>query len=167
MKRRRLLTTCLGVLSVLANIDAVQIAGRARRFVVGIDALGLVPLVGHGVDRPLHPGVVDEVDLRVRQAVMSPVTADEVRCRGRRGRGYEHAGHYTGTEKIYMNNATVTNATQARKSTCQEEGHALGLDHQYTNTTCMEQGDAVANHISPYPNAHDFAQLQALYAHAN
>jgi hypothetical protein len=76
-------------------------------------------------------------------------------------------GHFRWNAAVYLNDATVHNSTQARKTTCQELGHVLGLDHQYTNTTCMMQGDAIALHISVTPNAHDFDMLHGLYAHAN
>jgi hypothetical protein len=77
------------------------------------------------------------------------------------------AGHFTGSESVYLNDGTITNATQERKSTCHEEGHVLGLDHQFTTTSCMMQGNAVQQGISMYPNADDFNTLHNLYNHAN
>jgi hypothetical protein len=82
--------------------------------------------------------------------------------------GWDSAAHNYPGVAIKLNNTTVgTNATQARKTTCQEEGHVLGLDHQYVNTSCMMQGSVVTYHISPYPNTHDFNELYAIYHHSN
>jgi hypothetical protein len=53
--------------------------------------------------------------------------------------------------------------------TCQEVGHAFGLDHQDENFgnanlgTCM---DYTSNpETNQHPNAHDYDQLEAIYAH--
>lgn len=80
---------------------------------------------------------------------------------------WDSAGHNREGQYVMLNNATVTNATQARKTTCQEEGHVLGLDHQYVTSSCMMQGDAVSWNISPYPDSHDFNELTAIYNHVN
>ena len=49
---------------------------------------------------------------------------------------------------------------------CQEIGHDWGLDHQDESgadlNTCMDYDDALGN---AYPNAHDYAQLETIYAH--
>jgi hypothetical protein len=49
---------------------------------------------------------------------------------------------------------------------CQEIGHVWGLDHQDESgadlNTCMDYADALDN---PHPNAHDYAQLESIYAH--
>ena len=49
---------------------------------------------------------------------------------------------------------------------CQEIGHDWGLDHQDESgadlDTCMDYADAFDN---PSPNAHDYAQLETIYAH--
>ena len=74
--------------------------------------------------------------------------------------------HFTSVS-VYLNNRTVTNPTQHRKSTCHELGHALGLLHRSQTSSCMRQGNAVTDHISMYPDAHDFNALHALYNHAN
>jgi len=76
-------------------------------------------------------------------------------------------GHFRWNAAVYLNDATVRNSTQARKTTCHELGHVLGLDHRYTTSSCMMQGDAVAQHISRYPDAHDYDALHSLYAHTN
>jgi|GEM_PF-760727 len=80
---------------------------------------------------------------------------------------WDSANHNLAGEFITLNDTTVTNSTQAHKSTCQEEGHVLGLDHQFVNTSCMMQGDAISLGISMYPNAHDFSELTAIYNHTN
>ncbi len=52
---------------------------------------------------------------------------------------------------------------------CQEIGHDFGLDHQdenFTNPnlgTCMDYTNDPSS--NQHPNAHDFAQLEAIYAH--
>lgn len=76
------------------------------------------------------------------------------------------AKHY-GTARVYLNNATVNTATQARKTTCHELGHVLGLEHRVAgfNGSCMTQGAAPP--ISAYPDTHDFDQLETTYAHSN
>jgi hypothetical protein len=52
---------------------------------------------------------------------------------------------------------------------CQEVGHTLGLDHQdenFTNAnlgTCMDYSNDPST--NQHPNAHDYAQLETIYAH--
>ena len=52
---------------------------------------------------------------------------------------------------------------------CQEVGHTLGLDHQdeiFDNPnlgTCMDYTNDPAS--NQHPNAHDYEQLEAMYAH--
>ena len=54
---------------------------------------------------------------------------------------------------------------------CQEIGHTLGLTHQdedFGNAnlgTCMDYGDPTNDSAQEHPNAHDFEQLEAIYAH--
>lgn len=54
---------------------------------------------------------------------------------------------------------------------CQEVGHAFGLDHQdedFDNLnlgTCMDYTDNPAD--NQHPNAHDYAELEAIYAHTD
>jgi hypothetical protein len=49
---------------------------------------------------------------------------------------------------------------------CQEIGHDWGLDHQDESgadlNTCMDYDDNLGN---AHPNAHDYAQLETIYAH--
>ena len=58
------------------------------------------------------------------------------------------------------------NATNAQHVMCQEVGHTIGLDHQSESGadlgTCMDYATALDN---PYPNAHDYQQLQTIYSH--
>jgi hypothetical protein len=75
------------------------------------------------------------------------------------------AGNHFGNVRVYLNNTTVNTAYQHRKTTCHELGHALGLDHRFTNDSCMTQGASPP--ISRFPDAHDFNGLAALYNHAN
>jgi len=69
----------------------------------------------------------------------------------------------------YFNTATYNTPAWRNMVMCQEVGHALGLDHQDTNFdnpnlgTCMDYtNDPTTNQ---HPNAHDYAQLESIYAH--
>lgn len=48
---------------------------------------------------------------------------------------------------------------------CQEIGHAFGLDHQYTEPSCMDDIDGLFDPAYVSPGAHDYAQLDSIYAH--
>jgi predicted Zn-dependent protease len=54
-------------------------------------------------------------------------------------------------------------------TTCHELGHSLGLDHQYENRkkfgTCMRS--SVYGGAWDHPNAHDYEQLETIYAHGD
>jgi hypothetical protein len=67
---------------------------------------------------------------------------------------YFNAGRYTSTNRQHV--------------MCQEIGHDFGLDHQDESgadlNTCMDYDDSLGN---PTPNAHDYAQLEAIYAHGD
>ena len=60
------------------------------------------------------------------------------------------------------------NATNAQHVMCQEIGHTFGLDHQDESgadlNTCMDYADALDN---PSPNAHDYQQIETIYAHSD
>lgn len=82
-------------------------------------------------------------------------------------------GHITqGTTKLndtYFNTAKYNTPAWKNLVMCQEVGHTFGLDHQdedFANTplgTCMDySNDPVPNQ---HPNAHDFEQLESIYAH--
>lgn len=62
--------------------------------------------------------------------------------------------------------ATGYTETNRQHVICQEIGHDWGLDHQSESgadlNTCMDYDDALGN---AHPNAHDYAQLQSIYAH--
>jgi len=76
-----------------------------------------------------------------------------------------NANHHFTSVNVYLNAATVNTDFQARKTTCHELGHALGLHHRYTNDSCMTQGEAPP--ISRYPDDHDFSALTSLYNHTD
>jgi hypothetical protein len=77
-------------------------------------------------------------------------------------------GHITqGTSKMndtYFNSGYSETARQ--HVMCQEIGHDFGLDHQDESgadlNTCMDYSNALDN---PKPNAHDYQQLESIYAH--
>jgi hypothetical protein len=48
---------------------------------------------------------------------------------------------------------------------CQEIGHTFGLDHQYTEPTCMDDINGLFDPAFVGPGAHDFEQLGSIYAH--
>ena len=69
----------------------------------------------------------------------------------------------------YFNTTTYNKPEWKNLVMCQEVGHTFGLDHQdenFTNGnlgTCM---DYTNNPVSnQHPNAHDYAQLETIYAH--
>ncbi len=66
---------------------------------------------------------------------------------------------------VYLNETTVAGYDQHRKSSCHELGHVLGLEHRFTNASCMTQGEAPP--ISLYPDDHDRSSLTSLYNHSN
>lgn len=73
-----------------------------------------------------------------------------------------------GTAKMndsYLASSSYTE-TNRQHVICQEIGHDWGLDHQDESgadlNTCMDYDDALGN---PNPNAHDWEQLEIIYAH--
>ena len=78
-------------------------------------------------------------------------------------------GHITqGTAK--MNDSYLAGDTTAERNhvMCQEMGHVYGLNHTSTDgtsqQTCMDYSTSVN---SQWPNAHDYEQLAAMYAHTD
>jgi hypothetical protein len=67
----------------------------------------------------------------------------------------------------YFGSVTYT-ATNEQHVMCQEVGHGYGLDHQDESgadlNTCMDYSDALDN---AHPNAHDYEQLETIYAHTD
>ena len=65
----------------------------------------------------------------------------------------------------YFSDSTRYGPIARRHVMCQEIGHTLGLGHQSENGddlgTCMDYASALDN---PSPDAHDFAQLESIYA---
>jgi len=72
---------------------------------------------------------------------------------------------YTKLNDSYLNSASYSSWRQG--VVCQEVGHDIGLDHQdedFDNDplkSCMDYQDP----LWPTPNAHDYDQLEAIYAH--
>lgn len=59
------------------------------------------------------------------------------------------------------------NNVARRHVLCQEVGHTLGLDH-HRQASCMDDTNSTLNNTSyQSPNAHDYAQLEAIYAHSD
>lgn len=73
----------------------------------------------------------------------------------------------------YFNTATYNNPNEREHVMCQEVAHTFGLDHQSTDgsslNTCMDYfsntGANAGSTKSTKPNAHDFAELNTIYAH--
>ncbi len=72
----------------------------------------------------------------------------------------------------YFNTSTYNTPPWRRLVMCQEVAHAFGLDHQDENFNNANLGscmDYTSNPSGPpsneHPNAHDFEQLEAIYAH--
>lgn len=69
----------------------------------------------------------------------------------------------------YFNTSTYNKPTWRNLVMCQEVGHTLGLDHQdenFNNTplgTCMDYSSNPD--LNQHPNAHDYEQLEEIYAH--
>lgn len=66
----------------------------------------------------------------------------------------------------YFDTATYNNLNERQHVMCQEVAHTFGLDHQSTDgssqNTCM---DYSSSPTSTGPNAHDFQELNTIYAH--
>src|SRR3989344_5661873 len=80
----------------------------------------------------------------------------------------------------YFNTSTYNTPAWKRFVVCQEVGHTFGLDHQDVNFnnanlgSCMDYtndpdggagGVSATDPSNEHPNAHDFAQLETIYAH--
>lgn len=73
----------------------------------------------------------------------------------------------------YFNLAKYNNPNEKLHVVCQEVGHTFGLDHQSedgtSQNTCMDYfsntGANAESTLSTHPNAHDYAQLETIYAH--
>ncbi len=73
----------------------------------------------------------------------------------------------------YFTTAKYNNPNERQHVMCQEVAHTFGLDHQSTDgsslNTCMDYfsntGANATNAASTTPNAHDFEELNKLYAH--
>ena len=73
----------------------------------------------------------------------------------------------------YFNTATYNNPNEREHVVCQEVAHTFGLDHQSTDgssqNSCMDYfsntGANAGSTLSTKPNAHDFEELNLIYAH--
>jgi len=82
---------------------------------------------------------------------------------------WANGDHITqGTAKMndtYLASSSYTE-TNRQHVICQEIGHDWGLGHQDESgadlNTCMDYASALDN---PHPNAHDYSQLETIYAH--
>lgn len=81
-----------------------------------------------------------------------------------------------GTAKMndtYFNTAKYNNPNEKRHVVCQEIAHTFGLDHQSedgsSQNSCMDYfsntGANATSDVSTRPNAHDFEELNLIYAH--
>ncbi|WP_024301823.1 hypothetical protein [Pseudogulbenkiania sp. MAI-1] len=75
----------------------------------------------------------------------------------------------------YFNLSTYNNTNERRHVMCQEIAHTFGLDHQSedgsSQNSCMDYfsntGANATNSDSTRPNAHDFEELNIIYAHGD
>ncbi|MEK7203486.1 MAG: hypothetical protein AAB627_00165 [Patescibacteria group bacterium] len=74
----------------------------------------------------------------------------------------------------YFNTSTYNTPAWRRLVMCQEVGHEFGLDHQDENFynpnlgTCMDYAsDPDGPPSNEHPNAHDYDQLETIYAHVD
>ncbi|MGI8811016.1 MAG: hypothetical protein ACR2IH_00625 [Pyrinomonadaceae bacterium] len=73
----------------------------------------------------------------------------------------------------YFNTSTYNNPNEREHVMCQEVAHTFGLDHQSTDgssqNSCMDYfsntGANAGSSASTKPNAHDFEELNTIYAH--
>jgi hypothetical protein len=73
---------------------------------------------------------------------------------------WDGSAHFT-YAAVYLNDRYRPGAADDRQTVCQETGHVLGLDHQHSSTSCMND----TTHNVQYPNSHDYGQLAAVYNH--
>ena len=74
---------------------------------------------------------------------------------------------YTKLNDTYFTQGTYNTPAWKQSVTCQELGHNVGLDHQdenFNNTSLLSCMD-YQNPPYEYPNAHDYDQLETIYAH--
>jgi hypothetical protein len=81
---------------------------------------------------------------------------------------------YVKVNDTYFSQAQYNTVAYRHLVMCQEVGHTFGLDHQDTNQTNPNLGtcmDYTTNPAGPpsneHPNAHDYAELQTIYAHTD
>lgn len=84
---------------------------------------------------------------------------------------------YTKLNDSYFNTAYYDKASWRRMVTCQEIGHDYGLGHVNENFddpntgSCMDYSNDPGRNdgkgTNEYPNAHDYAMLDAIYAHVD
>lgn len=76
---------------------------------------------------------------------------------------------YVKLNDTYYNTSTYNTQAWRNLVMCQEIGHTLGLDHQDENFNNANLGTCMDYTSSPgtnqHPNAHDYAQLESIYAH--
>jgi len=67
----------------------------------------------------------------------------------------------------YFNTRTYNSSTARLHVLCQEVGHAFGLNHQRdpASNTCMDDVNGLFDPAFTAPNAHDYEELELIYAH--
>jgi hypothetical protein len=71
-------------------------------------------------------------------------------------RATDHAWHGS----LHLNNRYLTSSATRRKTACHELGHAFGLGHRRSGSSCMRDGFAT---MYGHPDGTDHANLRATY----
>jgi hypothetical protein len=194
-RRHRIATVCaagllLVALSVTASADHSWGNYHWARTVSPF-TLDLGDNVSAVWDASLATASADWSQSSVLNTVVVPGRARNKQCRPQAGRvevcnsAYGNNG-WLGIAQIWANGSHITQGSVKMNDTyfntaqyntpawralvvCQEVGHTFGLDHQDENFnnpnlgTCMDYTNNPAT--NQHPNAHDYAQLEAIYAH--
>lgn len=140
-----------------------------------------------GWDSHLNVAIADWDNSSV-MTVVKQAGSEEKRCRPAAGKAKSCNGTYgkngwLGLAQIWISGSHITQATAKMNDTyfstptynvpykrqhvmCQEIGHDWGLGHQDESGadlgTCMDYASSLDNE---HPNAHDYQQLETIYAH--
>jgi Matrixin len=149
--------------------------GRSRAMIVFVDGTGVDWPVGTTTKRY---NLASGVDSRwkfscpagsgyhcVIVAQYQDVTAPDQVCVGAYSCTFRYAGsdgHWV-SAWVTVNDSSVSGAAQHRKVVCHALGHALGLEHDSSASSCMNQDFTSADSL--WPSEQNLSALHAKYAH--